>query len=96
MTAAHNASPAKRREDTLRRELARVQKSADRLMTAYQEDLLSLDDLRRRMPELRKREQAIGGELSAVQISLPIAPDTCDWRRRSQAFLRGYTRPRRR
>src|ERR1700747_3683282 len=46
---------------------SRVQKSADRLMTAYQEDLLSLDDLRRRMPELRKREQAIGGELSAIQ-----------------------------
>ena len=69
LTAARNASPAKRREDTLQRELARVQKSADRLMTAYQEDLLSLDDLRRRMPELRKREQAIGGELSAIQES---------------------------
>ena len=39
-------------------------------MTAYQEDLLSLDDLRRRMPELRKREQAIGGELSAIQSQL--------------------------
>jgi site-specific DNA recombinase len=70
LTAARNASPAKRREDTLQRELARVQKSADRLMTAYQEDLLSLDDLRRRMPELRKREQAIGGELSAIQSQL--------------------------
>jgi site-specific DNA recombinase len=70
LTAARNASPAKRREDTLQRELARVQKSADRLMTAYQEDLLSLDDLRRRMPELRKREQAIGGELSAIQNQL--------------------------
>ena len=70
LTAARNASPAKRREDTLQRELARVQKSADRLMTAYQEDLLSLDDLRRRMPELRKREQAMGGELSAIQSQL--------------------------
>jgi hypothetical protein len=40
---------SKRREDTLQRELTRVQKSADRLMAAYQEDLLSLDDLRRRM-----------------------------------------------
>src|SRR6201984_3664993 len=70
LTAARNASPAKRREDTLQRELARVQKSADRLMTAYQEDLLSLDDLRRRMPELRKREQAIGAELDAIQSQL--------------------------
>jgi site-specific DNA recombinase len=70
LTAASNASPVKRREDTLQRELARIQKSADRLMTAYQEDLLSLDDLRRRMPELRKREQAIGSELSAIQNQL--------------------------
>ena len=70
LAAARNASPAKRREDTLQRELARVQKSADRLMTAYQEDLLSLDDLRRRMPELRKREQAIGAELDAIQSQL--------------------------
>src|SRR5215831_8807868 len=28
--------------------------------------------------------------------SLRIALDTCDWRRRSQAFLRGYAQPRRR
>jgi site-specific DNA recombinase len=36
------------------------------LMTAYQEDLLSLDDLRRRMPELRKREQASHAELHSM------------------------------
>ena len=63
LTAARNASPTKRREEVLRRELARIQKSMDRLMTAYQEDLISLDDLRRRMPELRKREQASHAEL---------------------------------
>ena len=45
LTAARNASPGKRREDTLQRELARIQKSADRLMTAYQEDLLSFCDV---------------------------------------------------
>ena len=70
LTTARNAGAAKKREDTLQRELDRVQKSADRLMTAYQEDLLSLDELRRRMPELRKREQVIGGELSAIQSQL--------------------------
>jgi site-specific DNA recombinase len=67
LAAARNAGPAKRREETLRRELARVQKSMERLMTAYQEDLLSLDDLRRRMPELRKREQTIRAELNAIE-----------------------------
>ena len=42
----------------------------ERLMTAYQEDLMSLDDLRRRMPELRKREQAISAELNAIESQL--------------------------
>jgi site-specific DNA recombinase len=31
----------------------------DRLHTAYQEDLLSLDELHRRMPELRQCEQTL-------------------------------------
>jgi site-specific DNA recombinase len=66
LTAARDAYPTKQREELLRRELARIQKSMDRLMTAYQEDLLSLDDLRRRMPELRKREQSTQAELSSL------------------------------
>src|SRR5215831_8806340 len=39
-------------------------------MIAYQEDLLSLEDLRRRMPELRKREKVIGSEPNAIQSRL--------------------------
>jgi site-specific DNA recombinase len=35
-------------------------------LTAYQEDLLSLDELRARMPELRAREQAHQAELQAI------------------------------
>jgi len=42
----------------------------ERLMTAYQEELMSLDDLRRRMPELRKRDQAISAELNALESQL--------------------------
>jgi site-specific DNA recombinase len=70
LAAARNASPVKRREEHLQQELARVRKSIERLMTAYQEDLMSLDDLRRRMPELRKREQAIRVELNAIESQL--------------------------
>ena len=70
LAAARNAGPAKRREETLQRELARVQKSMERLMTAYQEELLSLDDLRRRTPELRKREQTSRAELNAIESQL--------------------------
>jgi len=39
----------------------------ERLLTAYQEDLLSLDELRRRMPGLRQREQTVQGELQALR-----------------------------
>src|SRR4051794_7991878 len=39
----------------------------ERLLTAYQEDLLSLDELRRRMPGLRQREQSLQGELQALR-----------------------------
>ena len=38
----------------------------ERLLTAYQEDLLSLDELRRRMPELRAREQSMQAERQAI------------------------------
>lgn len=42
-------------------------KGIERLLTAYQEDLLSLDELRRRMPELRAREQGLRAELQAIR-----------------------------
>jgi site-specific DNA recombinase len=70
LAAAHSASPGKRREEVLQRGLARTQKSMERLMTAYQEDLLSLDELRHRIPELRKREQTVRAELNAIQSQL--------------------------
>ena len=38
----------------------------ERLLTAYQEDLLSLEQLRERMPLLRQREQTLRYELNAL------------------------------
>jgi site-specific DNA recombinase len=66
LEAARYTDPTKRREDALRRDLARLQKSIERLLTAYQEDLLSLDELRHRMPELRQREYATRAELRSI------------------------------
>jgi hypothetical protein len=66
LAAARKADPTKRREDALRRELVRINKSIDRLLTAYQEGLLSLDELRERMPELRRREHADNTELQTI------------------------------
>jgi site-specific DNA recombinase len=65
LDAARVAEPTRRRQEALERELTRIGKSIERLVTAYQEDLLPLDELRRRMPELRAREQSMRAELQA-------------------------------
>ena len=66
LEAASESSPTKRRLETLNRELIRVRKSIERLLTVYQEELLPLDELRVRMPPLRQREQAMQAELQAI------------------------------
>ena len=66
LQAARKSSPTQRRLETLSRDLIRVRKSMELLLTAYQEELLSLDELRVRMPPLRQREQAMQTELQAV------------------------------
>jgi site-specific DNA recombinase len=66
LAAARETSPNKRREEALRRELTRTRKSMERLVTAYQETLLSLEELRARLPELRRREHASEAELQSI------------------------------
>jgi site-specific DNA recombinase len=66
LAAARCSDPTKQRERSLRRELTRVSKSLERLLTAYQEELLSLEQLRERVPSLRQREQTLRAELQAV------------------------------
>ena len=50
----------------LRRDLVRIRKGIDRLLTAYQEGLLPIEELRERMPGLRRREHAHNAELQAI------------------------------
>ena len=65
----HQSPPSKVRKETLINERARVQKGIDRLLDAYQESLLPLVELRRRIPELRKRETALQSELQSLEAS---------------------------
>jgi site-specific DNA recombinase len=67
--AARNADPRRRREHELRREQARLEKNGERLITAYQEDLVTLAQLRQRMPELRKQAQAVQSELESLKMA---------------------------
>ena len=65
--AARKADPVKQRQVSLHREQARLEKSMDRLLNAYQEGLMSLGQLRCRMPELRKQQQAVQTELQSLE-----------------------------
>ena len=66
LLAARSSDPTKKREQSVQRELIRIGNNIERLLTAYQEDLLSLEQLRERMPSLRQREQALRAELQAI------------------------------
>jgi site-specific DNA recombinase len=67
LEAAKNTDPLKQREGQLQRDRARMAKNMDRLLSAYQEDLVSLEQLRTRMPDLRKKDQAIQAELQSLE-----------------------------
>jgi len=66
---ARNTNPLRKREEQLRREQARLERSIERLIGAYQEDLMTLPQLRQRMPELRKQVQAIESELRSLEMA---------------------------
>jgi len=66
LAAAHDSDPTRKREQSLQRESTHVGKGIERLLNAYQEGLLSIEQLRERMPLLRQRQQALTAELQAI------------------------------
>jgi site-specific DNA recombinase len=62
--------PAGQRRAGLERELVRARRAVERLIEAYQEELISLDELRARSPALRKREATLQAELDALENEL--------------------------
>ena len=67
MRATHAAAS---RRDGLERDLVRSQNAIRRLLDGYQEQLVTLDELRARTPELRKREATIQAQLHALDAEL--------------------------
>ena len=67
LEAAKLADPAQQRQQQLLREQGRLAQSIERLLTAYQDSLLSLDELRRRIEPLRKQHGAVQAELQALE-----------------------------
>src|SRR5580693_5594025 len=66
LAVARSCDPTKKHEQNLQRELIHVGKGIERLLNAYQEGLLSIEQLRERMPGLRQREQMLRTELRAI------------------------------
>jgi site-specific DNA recombinase len=69
MQAARNADPLRKREQALRQQQTRLRNHIDRMVTAYQEELITLAELRQRIPNLRKQEQAVSSELQSLDLA---------------------------
>jgi len=66
---ARNTAPFRKRQEELRREQVRIEKNSERLVIAYQEGLVTLPQLRQRMPALQQQAQAIGSELQSLEMA---------------------------
>lgn len=64
------ADPTTAQRQRLEQALDRASASITRLIKAYQEELISLDELRARMPELRARETGLRNQLNALAAQL--------------------------
>ena len=69
-TALRTEHPATRRREALERDLTRAKGAIARLIEAYQEQLISLDELRARTPTLRKRQTTLPAQLDALDAEL--------------------------
>jgi site-specific DNA recombinase len=67
---AQNTDPRRQRGQGLRREQARLENHIERLVSAYQEGLVTFEQLRQRMPDLQKRSQAVESELHSLEMAV--------------------------
>jgi site-specific DNA recombinase len=89
---ARNADPRRQRQNALHRERVRLGNNVERLITAYQEGLISLLQLRERMPELTKKSKAVEAELQSLETGamdharyLQLAENLSDFREKLHA-----------
>ena len=62
------SSPAERRQAEVSKELARIEHQTDKLIDAYQEGLMGIDELRSRVPELKKRQVSLQKEFESLTL----------------------------
>jgi site-specific DNA recombinase len=64
--AARTADPANRQRESLQLALAKATTAITRMIEAFQEQLVTIDELRTRMPDLRARETNLRNQISAL------------------------------
>jgi len=62
-----DSSPTKRRKESVEKEITRISKGIGKLLDAYQEGLIRMEELRKRIPGLRKRQEALKAELNNLE-----------------------------
>jgi len=62
------SSPVEQRKEKVSQEVVRIEQQTDKLLDAYQEGLLDLAELRRRAPELKKRQLTLKKELESLNL----------------------------
>ena len=67
LEAGRETDPQRRRQAGLRGERERLERAGTRLVTAYQEELITLDELRSRMPAIHSRKRVLEAELEAIE-----------------------------
>ncbi|MFC1566635.1 recombinase family protein [bacterium] len=85
---AQETAPIQIRKDKLIKEQIRIKKGMDKLLDAYQEDLLPLSELRERMPDLRKRETTLKVELESLEMKFLNQQQQLDFADNLEGFLK--------
>ena len=70
LEVARTSDPVKKNKERIASELSRIEGRMKRLTMAYEEELLTLDELRNRLPELRSRESRLKAELESITSQL--------------------------
>jgi len=88
-------SPVTAQKASLERELRRTERTIQRLVEAYQEELITLEELRRRMPELRRKITPLRTQLEALEAQAVDRETYLQLAENLEGFLKGpLFRPR--
>jgi site-specific DNA recombinase len=82
------SNPEKQRRGVILKELLRVENSIKKLLDAYQSDLLQMDELRDRMPQLRNRHKTLQAELAGLENAVANQQSVLRLANKIESFLR--------